>query len=115
MGGCQQKAPTPSRSASASDGRIVGKWQENNQGGKLELRADGTGAMRDKGGSEVSFSWLTEGEKLTISNLSAPSSVWPVKEGRYSYLYHASEQIKGVAFFEVTTEDGKTSWSMDRS
>jgi hypothetical protein len=92
----------------------VGKWVETGHGGALELRSDGMGEMKDKSGGTASFAWATEGEKLTISGLSAPSSVWPPKEESYGYLYRASEQIRGAAFLEVTSADGKTSWSMDR-
>lgn len=114
--GCQQTSPSPpeQKAPLVLDGRIVGKWVETGHGGDLEIKSDGTGTMKDKSGATASFTWATEGEKLTISRLSAPSSIWPPKDGSYGYLYSASEQIRGAAFFEVTTEDGKTSWSMDR-
>jgi hypothetical protein len=109
--GCQKPASVAS---AVRDGRIVGKWQETGHGAMIEMSPDGTGTAKDKAGVSVSFSWATEGEGIIVSGLSAPSSVWPPKEGRYLYLYHASEQIRGAADLKVSTEDGKTDWVMDR-
>jgi hypothetical protein len=111
--GCE-KSPQSATETATRDGRIVGKWQETDHGEALELMADGTGEMKDKSGSVSSFSWATEGEKITVRSLSAPSASWPPKEGSYFYLYHASEQILGAAYVEIRSQDGNTKWNMDR-
>jgi len=104
LAGCKDSGNTTSgaspSSAAQMDSRIMGEWLDTNTGYSLFLNADGT-ARVEKADQKVSFRWSTKEEGITVSNLSAPSPVWPKVEGEYDYIYDASNNTPGAAFLVI--------------